>query len=313
MNEWKLPVELVHVSAPPLKSQGIKTKLLPLIGQSIIWDPGSEGRWVEPFLGTGVVALNLAPPRALLCDINPHIIGVLRDIQAGVLNASSAREYLQKEGDTLSREGESHYYVIRDRFNSSPNSFDFLFLNRTSFNGIVRFNRKGFFNTPFCHKPNRFDASFLTRVCNQIIWAARQMQGKNWEFRCQDWRETYLSVREDDFVYIDPPYIGRNADYFSQWNEVEADELARQTQQLPSGYALSMWIKNSYRSNSHIDEMWANHVVRLASHFYHVGSTESLRNEMIEGVLLKPGFGVESEEVFATKKRRGEGAGDLFS
>ena len=312
MIPWKLPQKLAHASAPPLKSQGIKTKLLPLIAQSIRWNPGGDGRWVEPFLGTGAVVLNLAPPRALLCDLNPHTIRLLQDIQDGALSAASAREYLQDEGGVLSREGESHYYKIRDRFNLSPNSHDFLFLNRTSFNGIVRFNKKGFFNTPFCHKPERFDASFLTRVANQINWAARQMHGKDWQFACQDWRETYSAVREDDFVYLDPPYIGRNADYFSQWSDSDAVELAQRTQQLPCGYALSMWIKNSYRTNTHVDEMWPDHTVRLASHFYHVGSTESLRNEMIEGVLCKQGFGIESDEIFATKRRHREEQSSLF-
>lgn len=303
MSAWNLPLTLNHVNAPPLKSQGIKTKLVPMIGESILWNPTIRGRWVEPFLGTGVVALNLAPPRALLCDLNPHTIRLLQDVQSGLINPRATREYLTREGALLSAKGESHYYEVRDRFNSEPNSHDFLFLNRTSFNGIIRFNRKGFFNTPFCHKPDRFDPSFLTRVVNQITWAARQMKGKDWQFKCQDWRETYAEVGPEDFVYLDPPYVGRNADYFSQWNEEHADALAESTQKLPCGYALSMWIRNTYRTNCHIDAKWPNHTTRLASHFYHVGSTESLRNEMIEGLLCKPGFCIESEEIFATKKR----------
>ncbi len=43
------------VIVPPIKSQGIKTKLVPWI-MGIA--PKVKGKWIEPFLGTGVVAFN---------------------------------------------------------------------------------------------------------------------------------------------------------------------------------------------------------------------------------------------------------------
>ena len=63
---------------PPIKYQGIKTKLVPFILSSICW-PG-EGRWIEPFVGSGAVVLNVAPPRALLTDTNVHVIRFYNDI-----------------------------------------------------------------------------------------------------------------------------------------------------------------------------------------------------------------------------------------
>ena len=65
----------MRVQVPPIKCQGIKTKLVPMILRRIDRDP--EGVWVEPFLGSGVVALNVAPKRALLADTNPHLIRFL--------------------------------------------------------------------------------------------------------------------------------------------------------------------------------------------------------------------------------------------
>lgn len=47
-----------RIVVPPIKSQGIKTKLIPFISTLV---PSSQsGRWIEPFMGTGVVGFNLA-------------------------------------------------------------------------------------------------------------------------------------------------------------------------------------------------------------------------------------------------------------
>lgn len=61
-----LPFAIAHVGTPPIKCQGIKTKLVPFIFSCVRWNSEVEGRWIEPFLGSGVVALNLAPPRTLV-------------------------------------------------------------------------------------------------------------------------------------------------------------------------------------------------------------------------------------------------------
>ena len=61
----------MRVIVPPIKSQGTKTKLVPWI-QALVH--AVSGRWIEPFLGTGVVAFNSGFREALLSDIDPHII-----------------------------------------------------------------------------------------------------------------------------------------------------------------------------------------------------------------------------------------------
>ena len=129
----------VRITVPPIKSQGIKTRLVPWISSIL---PNDIGRWIEPFMGTGVVAFNLAPKRALLCDTNPHLIAFYQGVSAGEITPEIVRNYLEIEGAHLSEKGESHYYAIRDRFNEQHQPLDFLFLNRAGFNGMIRFNRK---------------------------------------------------------------------------------------------------------------------------------------------------------------------------
>jgi DNA adenine methylase len=47
-----------------------------------------------------------------------------------------------------------------------------------------------------------------------------------------------------------------------------------------------MWLENKYRRNEHIENDWNSKNIKTMSHFYHLGSTESLRNEMIEALVL---------------------------
>ena len=305
----QLPLTIKHAKAPPLKCQGIKTKLVLFIFGSIEWIPTNEALWIEPFIGSGVVALNLAPQRALLSDTNRHIINFYKAIQTGELTPESVRDYLISEGKKLATQGADYYYEVRERFNTQGSSFDFLFLNRSCFNGVMRFNRQGRFNVPFGHKPQRFTQAYITKIANQVNWAAKQMRDKDWEFRVTNWDKIFTEARPCDFVYLDPPYIGRHTDYYNSWSEDEAVRLAVDAQKLPCGFALSMWLENRYRKNTHIEEYWSGLELRICSHFYHVGSSEDLRNEMDEALLIKPGFA--TSDLGKQKTTRGATANQL--
>lgn len=283
-----LPRKPNKVIVPPLKIQGIKTKLVEFIMTNITWD--GEGRWIEPFFGSGVVLFNVQPQRALVSDINPHIIRFYRSIYTGEITASKVRAYLEIEGDKLSQRGEKYYYEVRRRFNESEDPLDFLFLNRASFNGIIRFNKKGEFNVPFCRKPDRYRVAYITKIVNQVKAVQEVMRDKEWEFRVASWQDSVRLAKAGDFVYMDPPYVGRYADYYTRWTDKEAIELAQCASSIPCGFALSMWKENRYRHNDHI-YMWSGHTVERAyAHFYHVGATENLRNSMIEVLLIKKGY-----------------------
>jgi DNA adenine methylase len=291
-NMGGLPRNIRMAKAPPIKCQGIKTKLVPFIFRNIRWDESKGGRWIEPFLGSGVVVLNLAPERALLTDTNQHIIHFYQAIQQGEMTPAAVREYLFHAGRQLEQQGENYYYEVRDRFNRTGSPFDFLFLNRACFNGLMRFNQNGEFNVPFCRKPHRFTPAYITKITNQISWVSCQMRGKEWEFRVASWEEALRVASPDDFVYLDPPYIGRHTDYYNHWDMNDTLRLAQAMRQLPCGYALSMWLENRYRRNGLIDMLWNDLELRVYRHFYHIGATEELRNWMLEALLIRPGFAV---------------------
>ena len=137
---------------PPIKCQGIKTKLIPALKQIVPSDALTEGQWIEPFCGSSVVALNLRPLNALLSDTNLHIVRFYEEIRTGEISSALVRSHLEKENESLKKGGQEYYNQVRTRFNEQGSSLDFLFLNRSCFNGVMRFNGKGKFNVPFCHK-----------------------------------------------------------------------------------------------------------------------------------------------------------------
>ena len=283
-----LPSLIRRVQVPPIKCQGIKTKLAPFILSSIRW-PGT-GRWIEPFVGSGVVALNLLPARALLTDVNPHVIRFYQDIADSVVTPGRVREFLEQEGGRLFERGAEYYYEVRRRFNAAPSSFDFLFLNRSCFNGLIRFNGAGKFNVPFGKKPDRFRQAYITKIVNQVDRLADAIRGRDWTFKHADWREVVSEAAGDDFVYADPPYVGRHTDYYNQWSVEEAEQLLSELRKLQCGFALSSWKENRHRRNPYLPEEDADLVIRTTRHFYHVGSREELRNPIEEALVIKRGF-----------------------
>ena len=288
MTNLFLPTAVRRVRVPPIKCQGIKTKLVPFVAGNIQWT--GEGRWIEPFLGSGVVAFNLAPQHARLADTNKHIINLYRSIQEGHTTDGIVRERLTEMGSCLRTQGESYFYEVRERFNEKGDPLDLLFLNRSCFNGVMRFNSKGLYNVPFGKKIDRFRKAYVTKIVNQIHWLSHVLREHPWEIECLDWKECLKDVNPGDFVYLDPPYIGRHTDYFNRWNMKDAEELAQFCHRLPCGYALSMWKSNKYRENDYLTDWWKDDDIRTFTHFYHVGSKEALRHEMIEALAIKSGY-----------------------
>lgn len=175
---------------PPLKWAGGKRWQVPfLLGN---WSAESHRRLVEPFCGGLAVALGLRPERALLNDVNPHLINFYRWLRKGLvitLPMSNA---------------EARYYTHRRRFNtllsdgaaaSVEAASLFYYLNRTGYNGLCRFNQSGEFNVPFGrYKTINYRSDFLEF---KTAFA-------KWDFANSHFSD--LQLDPDDFVYADPPY-----------------------------------------------------------------------------------------------------------
>jgi DNA adenine methylase len=274
---------ITKVGVPPIKSQGIKTKLVPWIHGILPSD--FNGTWIEPFMGTGAVAFNVAPQRAVLCDTNPHVVNFYASIASGEVTSEIVKEFLTREGETLLSKGECHYYFVRDRFNLMHSPLDFLFLNRAGFNGMIRFNKKGQFNIPFCRKPNRFAQAYITKITNQVAWARKIIMNKEFSFKCQGFSKTIEEASSKDIIYCDPPYIDRHVDYYNGWGDSDERELFKKLSSFSGRFILSTWHHNDYRENEYVKNLWSAHNVITREHFYHVGGKEKNRNPVIEALI----------------------------
>ncbi|MDX8377799.1 MAG: Dam family site-specific DNA-(adenine-N6)-methyltransferase [Mariprofundales bacterium] len=271
------------IFVPPIKSQGIKTKLVGWIASHV--EELEYDRWIEPFMGTGVVAFNIRPKNALLCDSNPHIIKFYKSLQSKKVTSAIVKKYLIEEGEKLFISEGEYYYEVRKRFNLEANPLDFLFLSRSCFNGMMRFNKKGGYNVPFCKKPNRFAKALVTKITNQVESISQIIECGNYEFKNQDFQKTLSELNATDFVYSDPPYIGRHVDYFDSWVEEEEKALKKGLLSSQAKFILSTWLSNQYRINDYVFSIWKDCFISTKEHFYHVGAKESNRNAVYEALL----------------------------
>ncbi len=209
---------------PPLKWAGGKRWLVPHLQP--IWAKHNHRRLVEPFSGGLAVSLALQPTRALLNDINPHAINFYWWLKRGLhldIQVENDREF---------------YYQQRERFNELITTGEaeskeaaelFYYLNRTCYNGLCRFNRKGKFNVPFGrYKTINYVADFSDYAS---VFA-------NWDFTVGD----FLSVEVDpeDFIYADPPYDVPFTQYSKEgFNWADQERLAQWLVQHPGPVVLS--------------------------------------------------------------------------
>lgn len=275
----------MRVIVPPIKSQGIKTKLVPWIHALT---PEVSGRWVEPFLGTGVVAFNSGFRKALLSDTNPHIINFYQQVKEGGIRPGSVRRYLEDEGKKLKdagRNGYDHFNLVKDRFNVNHDLLDFLFLSRAGFNGMIRFNKKGEWNIPFCQKPNRFSKSYITKIVNQVHDVACLIQ-PDWQFLNLPFKEVISQANKNDIIYCDPPYSGRYVDYYNGWTEDDEHHLFDLLSRTKARFILSTWHHNDYRRNEMVKKYWSTFNIVTRDHFYHSGGKIENRRTIVEALVF---------------------------
>jgi len=276
--------QMNKIHTPPIKCQGIKTKLMPLILTNVTNIKFKQ--WLEPFMGSGVVGLNVLHKNSIFADLNPHLVNFYTALKDKSITPEIAKAFLENEGEKLENVGEDHYYLIRERFNKLGSPLDFLFLSRACFNGMIRFNGKGKFNVPFCRKPKRFARPYITKIVNQIAYFQQAISYYCWDFRCQDFEKTIEQADANDLIYCDPPYWGRHVDYYDSWSEGDELRLFDTLSKTKAKFVLSTWHSNQHRVNESLKRIWSDFYMVTQQHYYHVGARECNRAPMLEAFVM---------------------------
>ena len=167
--------------------------------------PPDSGTYYEPFLGGGSLYFAALPTAAVLSDVNPRLIETYQLLKDHPLAVISVLEGWSNDQDS--------YYRVRemDFGDAIARVAQFIYLNRTCWNGLYRVNRQGKFNVPFGnHGRAVFDTSHFLTISNTL---------KDAEIRCGDFDQVLQQAGPGDFVYLDPPYVASSTNKgFSKYN-----------------------------------------------------------------------------------------------
>jgi DNA adenine methylase len=231
----------ITISKPILKWVGGKTQILDKL---LPYFPIEMNNYHEIFLGGGSVLFAFLSyikngiikmhGNIYAYDLNEPLIYVYKNIQ---LNHNELYDKLQELINELNSCGneiinrkpknieeaklakENYYYWIRSEYNKLScndkktiiGSAMFIFLNKTCFRGIFRVGPNGF-NVPYGHYNN-------PEIINQTHLEEIHELIQNVIFECCDFNKSLNNVEENDFVYLDPPYVAETMTSFVGYTE----------------------------------------------------------------------------------------------
>jgi DNA adenine methylase len=196
---------------PLIKWAGGKRQLLSRLEARL---PDRWGTYYEPFIGGGALLARLASQNqltgAVIGDLNPELVNfysVVKNKPQKLLDAFSNEKF---------RNNETSFNLLKEEFNSligtRKNAVEraalLVYLNKHSFNGLWRVNRKGKYNVPFGRHTK------LTLPSSEAIVKFSSML-QDVTIHQADFSRVVRSAKKGDLVYFDPPYhpISRTANF----------------------------------------------------------------------------------------------------
>lgn len=121
----------------------------------------------------------------------------------------------------LSKTNQDGYLRLRKDYNNDKSPIAFYVLVCYAFNNQIRFNSKGMFNMPFGKNRSSFNPALREKFCVFV----NQLHNKNCKFFNKDFRELKIdTLKPNDFVYCDPPYLNTIASYNENGGWTESEE-----------------------------------------------------------------------------------------
>ena len=178
-----------------MKWAGGKNQIIDRIKQSL----PQGARLIEPFVGAGSVFLNTQYTNYLLADINIDLINCFHYLQ------NEKKDFIDycRTFFTENHNIKTAYLDLRIKFNTTLDTrlkaALFIYLNRHCFNGLMRYNQDGLFNTSF----GEYQKPYFPE--NEMLLFMDKAQSAR--IICADYTKVMESAEIGDVIYCDPPYI----------------------------------------------------------------------------------------------------------
>jgi len=164
--------------------------------------PDFSGVYREPFMGSAAVFFAMRPDRAILSDANEDLVTCFQEIRRDPGAVMAVLDLMVNSREEFAR--------IRGQ---DPAQLDpiaraarVIYLNKTSFRGLWRVNRRGIFNTPY----GEYQRPYYNR--DTLLMASAALQAA--EIVRLDFGDAISDAKRGDLVYLDPPYVPE-----TQWGD----------------------------------------------------------------------------------------------
>jgi len=209
--------------------------------------PTTINRFIEPFVGGGSVYLNINANEYLLNDIDNYVIDIQKFLSSYIgkedvffnLIFSIIEKYnfsfsykkdivplelkQQHKKTYFARFNKQNFNQLKADYNNSKERYiaELYVLLIYGFNRMLRFNSKNEYNLPVGN------VDFNANVFNALSDYFNLNSTKKTSWHNQDFRQFLGSIefQQDDFVYLDPPYLITFSEYNKLWNENTEKDL----------------------------------------------------------------------------------------
>ena len=256
---------------PIIKWVGGKTQLLNTINDNLPQNISHFNTYMEPFIGGAAVLFYIVPKlpnikNVFINDLNYKLTNLYTVVKNKHLKLINQLKTIQEEY-RKSEDPKMFYYNTRDSFNiydmnMEPDAdvlhaAEFIFLNKTCFNGLYRENSKGEFNVPWNKNVNVCicDEENIKAVHNFFIKYKVQISTGTYD----EFFKGKRMYMKNAFVYMDPPYrpITKSAAFTSYtksgFNDDSQKDLKVWFDVLTSDCAYCM-LSNSDPKNSDVND-----------------------------------------------------------
>ncbi|MGL5548155.1 MAG: DNA adenine methylase [Culicoidibacterales bacterium] len=292
---------------PFVKWAGGKTQLLPVIYNEFPKQDKIK-KYIELFIGGGAVFLDLIENQDyefetyVINDLNGKLINVFFVLRDNLDGLTCELDKMKEKYLNLSdEERKEFFYDIRKKFNNPHTSkteqaAEFIFLNKTCFNGLYRENSKGEFNVPFANPKN---PAFYDKENMQKISTFLNKRNKKGDFVVEIYNKEYSEllelIDEATFIYLDPPYrpvtkAGFTAYTKSNFNDDSQKELHEFCCHVHEKGALFLQSnsdpKNLDESDEFFDELYSDFIITRTEASRMINSNGTGRGKIKE-ILIK--------------------------